>query len=66
MHALMYPIFKLVAILMSCSDRCVWRHGLHHRQNTALHRSTNLAMLIGTFCLTSLIFVLVILGAVCR
>ncbi len=41
------------------------RHGLHHRQ--VRHRfGRNLAYLIGVFYFTSFLFVVVVLGAVCR
>ena len=41
---------------------CVWRHGVHHQQKFGLGSLVNLAWLVGSFYVTSLLFVVVILG----
>lgn len=66
MHAMMYPIFKLVAILMKAAPIGAFGAMAFTIGKYGISSVTNLAMLIGTFYLTSLIFVLVILGAVAR
>ncbi|NTJ44475.1 dicarboxylate/amino acid:cation symporter [Agrobacterium larrymoorei] len=66
MHALMYPIFKLVAILMKAAPIGAFGAMAFTIGKYGISSVTNLAMLIGTFYFTSIFFVLVILGAVCR
>ncbi|KQO83710.1 dicarboxylate/amino acid:cation symporter [Rhizobium sp. Leaf262] len=66
MHALMYPIFKLVAILMKAAPIGAFGAMAFTIGKYGISSVTNLAMLIGTFYLTSFLFVLVVLGAVCR
>lgn len=66
MHALMYPIFKLVAILMKAAPIGAFGAMAFTIGKYGISSVTNLAMLIGTFYVTSILFVLVILGAVAR
>lgn len=66
MHALMYPIFKLVAILMKAAPIGAFGAMAFTIGKYGISSVTNLAMLIGTFYVTSLLFVFVILGAVAR
>ncbi|MBB3945456.1 aerobic C4-dicarboxylate transport protein [Rhizobium skierniewicense] len=66
MHALMYPIFKLVAILMKAAPIGAFGAMAFTIGKYGISSVTNLATLIGTFYFTSFFFVLVILGAVCR
>ena len=66
MQALMYPIFKLVAILMKAAPIGAFGAMSFTIGKYGISSVTNLAMLIGTFYLTSFIFIVVILGAVCR
>ncbi|KIQ03993.1 C4-dicarboxylate transporter [Agrobacterium tumefaciens] len=66
MHALMYPIFKLVAILMKAAPIGAFGAMAFTIGKYGISSVTNLAMLIGTFYFTSLFFVIVVLGAVCR
>ncbi|MGV1753213.1 dicarboxylate/amino acid:cation symporter [Agrobacterium sp. CG674] len=66
MHALMYPIFKLVGILMKAAPIGAFGAMAFTIGKYGISSVTNLAMLIGTFYFTSLFFVIVVLGAVCR
>ena len=66
MHALMYPIFKLVAILMKAAPIGAFGAMAFTIGKYGISSVTNLAMLIGTFYVTSFLFVFVVLGAVCR
>ena len=66
MHALMYPIFKLVAILMKAAPIGAFGAMAFTIGKYGISSVTNLAMLIGTFYLTSILFVVVVLGAVAR
>jgi aerobic C4-dicarboxylate transport protein len=66
MHALMYPIFKLVAILMKAAPIGAFGAMAFTIGKYGISSVTNLAMLIGTFYVTSILFVLVVLGAVAR
>ncbi|MET0172947.1 MAG: dicarboxylate/amino acid:cation symporter [Agrobacterium vaccinii] len=66
MHALMYPIFKLVAILMKAAPIGAFGAMAFTIGKYGISSVTNLAMLIGTFYFTSILFVVVVLGAVCR
>lgn len=66
MHALMYPIFKLVAILMKAAPIGAFGAMAFTIGKYGISSVTNLAMLIGTFYITSALFVFVVLGAVCR
>lgn len=66
MHALMYPIFKLVAILMKAAPIGAFGAMAFTIGKYGIASIANLILLIGTFYITSLIFVLVILGGVAR
>ncbi|MGH6761150.1 MAG: dicarboxylate/amino acid:cation symporter [Phyllobacterium sp.] len=66
LHALMAPIFKLVAILMKAAPIGAFGAMAFTIGKYGIASVTNLAMLIGTFYLTALLFVLVVLGAVAR
>lgn len=66
MHAMMYPIFKLVAILMKAAPIGAFGAMAFTIGKYGISSVTNLAMLIGTFYVTSALFVFVVLGAVCR
>jgi aerobic C4-dicarboxylate transport protein len=66
MHALMYPIFKLVAILMKAAPIGAFGAMAFTIGKYGISSVTNLAMLIGTFYFTSIFFVIVVLGAVAR
>ncbi|WP_421399604.1 dicarboxylate/amino acid:cation symporter [Agrobacterium fabrum] len=66
MHAMMYPIFKLVAILMKAAPIGAFGAMAFTIGKYGISSVTNLAMLIGTFYITSALFVFVVLGAVCR
>lgn len=66
MHALMYPIFKLVAILMKAAPIGAFGAMAFTIGKYGISSVTNLAMLIGTFYVTSFLFVFIVLGAVCR
>ncbi|MBB4101568.1 dicarboxylate/amino acid:cation symporter [Allorhizobium borbori] len=66
MHALMYPIFKLVAILMKAAPIGAFGAMAFTIGKYGIGSVTNLAFLIGTFYITSVLFVVVILGAVAK
>ena len=66
MHALMYPIFRLVAILMKAAPIGAFGAMAFTIGKYGIGSVTNLAFLIGTFYLTSFLFVVVILGAVAK
>ena len=57
MHALMYPIFKLVAILMKAAPIGAFGAMAFTIGKYGISSVTNLAMLIGTFYVTSFLFV---------
>ena len=66
LEALTTPVFKVVGIVMKAgAHRRVWRHGVHHRQvRPGVAREPG--GLVGSFYVTSLLFVVVILGFVAR
>lgn len=66
LQAVIAPIFKLVAILMKAAPIGAFGAMAFTIGKYGIGSVTNLAMLIGTFYLTSFLFVAVILGAVCR
>jgi aerobic C4-dicarboxylate transport protein len=66
LHALTAPIFRLVAILMKAAPIGAFGAMAFTIGKYGIGSIANLAFLIGTFYVTSLIFVLVILGAVAR
>lgn len=66
MHALMYPIFKLVAILMKAAPVGAFGAMAFTIGKYGIGSVTNLAFLIATFYITSILFVLVVLGAVAK
>ncbi|NNH56009.1 dicarboxylate/amino acid:cation symporter [Rhizobium laguerreae] len=66
LNALTAPVFKLVAILMKAAPIGAFGAMAFTIGKYGVGSIANLAMLIGTFYLTSLLFVLVVLGAVAR
>ncbi|EJB07454.1 Na+/H+ dicarboxylate symporter [Rhizobium leguminosarum bv. trifolii WSM597] len=66
LNALTAPVFKLVAILMKAAPIGAFGAMAFTIGKYGIGSIANLAMLIGTFYLTSLLFVLVVLGAVAR
>lgn len=66
LHALTLPIFKLVAILMKAAPIGAFGAMAFTIGKYGVGSIANLAMLIGTFYVTSLLFVFVVLGAVAR
>ncbi len=66
LQALTAPIFRLVAILMKVAPIGAFGAMAFTIGKYGIGSIANLAMLIGTFYATSLLFVLVVLGAVCR
>ncbi|WP_187182313.1 dicarboxylate/amino acid:cation symporter [Rhizobium sp. WL3] len=66
LQAVIAPVFKLVAILMKAAPIGAFGAMAFTIGKYGIGSVTNLAMLIGTFYLTSFLFVVVILGAVCR
>jgi aerobic C4-dicarboxylate transport protein len=66
LHAVMAPIFKLVAILMKAAPIGAFGAMAFTIGKYGIGSVANLAFLIGTFYLTSLLFVFVVLGAVAR
>jgi aerobic C4-dicarboxylate transport protein len=66
LHALTAPIFRLVAILMKAAPIGAFGAMAFTIGRYGISSVANLAFLVGTFYLTSLIFVLVVLGAVAR
>jgi len=66
MHALMYPIFKLVAILMKAAPIGAFGAMAFTIGKYGIKSVINLAMLVGTFYATSVLFVVVVLGLVAR
>ncbi|MBI0001878.1 dicarboxylate/amino acid:cation symporter [Bartonella sp. W8122] len=65
-HALSTPIFKLVAILMKAAPIGAFGAMAFTIGKYGIHSVINLFFLVATFYLTSFLFVVVILGAVCR
>lgn len=66
MHTLMYPIFKLVAILMKAAPIGAFGAMAFTIGKYGIASVANLALLIATFYITSFLFVVVVLGAVAR
>jgi aerobic C4-dicarboxylate transport protein len=66
LHALTAPIFTLVGILMKAAPIGAFGAMAFTIGRYGISSVVNLAFLVGTFYLTSLIFVLVVLGAVAR
>ena len=66
LNALTAPVFKLVAILMKAAPIGAFGAMAFTIGKYGVGSIANLAMLIGTFYLTSLLFVFVVLGAVAR
>jgi len=66
LHVLMAPMFKLVAILMKAAPIGAFGAMAFTIGKYGIGSIANLAMLIATFYLTALLFVLVVLGAVAR
>lgn len=66
LHALTHPIFKVVGILMKTAPiGALGAMGFTIGQY-GIESVVNLGMLVGTFYITSLLFVIVVLGAVAR
>ena len=66
LNSLTAPIFKLVAILMKAAPIGAFGAMAFTIGKYGIASVVNLAMLVGTFYLTSLLFVLIVLGAVAR
>ncbi|QBG87199.1 dicarboxylate/amino acid:cation symporter [Xanthomonas oryzae] len=66
LEALIAPVFKLVHILMRAAPIGAFGAIAFTIGKYGVESLVNLAWLVGSFYLTSLLFVLVILGAVCR
>src|SRR5690606_15538277 len=66
LHVLTAPVFKLVSILMKAAPIGAFGAMAFTIGKYGIGSIANLAMLIGTFYLTALLFVLVVLGAVAR
>ncbi|ANM05296.1 C4-dicarboxylate transport protein DctA [Rhizobium phaseoli] len=66
LNALTAPVFKLVAILMKAAPIGAFGAMAFTIGKYGVGSIANLAMLIGTFYLTSLLFVFIVLGAVAR
>ncbi|KPF46390.1 dicarboxylate/amino acid:cation symporter [Rhizobium sp. AAP43] len=66
LQAVIAPVFKLVAILMKAAPIGAFGAMAFTIGKYGIGSVTNLAMLIGTFYLTSFLFVVVVLGAVAR
>ena len=66
LNALTAPVFKLVAILMKAAPIGAFGAMAFTIGKYGVGSIANLAMLIGTFYITSLLFVFIVLGAVAR
>lgn len=66
LQALSAPIFKLVAVLMKAAPIGAFGAMAFTIGRYGIGSVANLAMLIATFYLTAALFILVVLGAVCR
>nr|WP_090671354.1 dicarboxylate/amino acid:cation symporter [Aureimonas jatrophae] len=66
LQAVAAPMFRLVAILMKAAPVGAFGAMAFTIGKYGVGSIANLAMLVGTFYLTSLLFVIVVLGAVCR
>ncbi|GGD98256.1 C4-dicarboxylate transport protein [Aureimonas endophytica] len=65
-QAVTAPVFRLVAILMKAAPIGAFGAMAFTIGKYGIGSVVNLAMLVGTFYATSLLFVVVVLGAVCR
>ena len=65
-QAVSVPMFKLVGILMKAAPIGAFGAMAFTIGKYGISSVANLAMLVGTFYLTSILFVVIILGAVCR
>jgi aerobic C4-dicarboxylate transport protein len=65
LHELTVPVFKFVAILMKAAPIGAFGAMAFTIGKYGIASVINLAMLVGTFYLTSFLFIVVILGAVC-
>jgi aerobic C4-dicarboxylate transport protein len=65
LQGLTAPIFKLVAILMKAAPIGAFGAMAFTIGKYGIASITNLALLVGTFYLTSFLFIVVVLGAVC-
>ena len=66
LEALTVPVFQLVHLLMRAAPIGAFGAIAYTIGKHGLHVLGNLALLVGSFYLTSLLFVLVILGTVCK
>ncbi|RZA19043.1 MAG: dicarboxylate/amino acid:cation symporter [Lysobacteraceae bacterium] len=66
LEALTIPVFQLVHLLMRAAPIGAFGAIAYTIGKHGVHVLGNLALLVGSFYLTSLLFVLVILGTVCR
>ncbi|HEV7320052.1 MAG TPA: dicarboxylate/amino acid:cation symporter [Ensifer sp.] len=66
LHALTLPVFKLVGILMKAAPIGAFGAMAFTIGKYGVGSIANLAMLIGTFYITSFLFVFIVLGAVAR
>ncbi|KQT52713.1 C4-dicarboxylate transporter [Aureimonas sp. Leaf454] len=66
LQTLSIPIFKLVALLMRAAPLGAFGAMAFTIGKYGIGAVASLAMLVGTFYLTALLFVIVVLGAVCR
>ncbi|MFD2252323.1 dicarboxylate/amino acid:cation symporter [Pseudochelatococcus lubricantis] len=66
LQSLTFPIFRLVSLLMKAAPIGAFGAMAFTIGKYGIESVVNLAMLVGTFYLTSLLFVLVVLGAVAR
>ncbi|MER9936369.1 MULTISPECIES: dicarboxylate/amino acid:cation symporter [unclassified Mesorhizobium] len=66
LQALTTPIFKLVSVLMKAAPIGAFGAMAFTIGKYGIGAVINLAMLVGTFYVTSFLFVFVVLGAVCR
>ncbi len=66
MHALTAPIFKLVSILMKAASLGAFGAMAFTIGRYGIASVANLAFLVGTFYLTAFVFVVGVLGLVCR
>ena len=66
LEALTIPVFRLVHLLMRAAPIGAFGAIAYTIGKYGVHVLGNLALLVGSFYLTSLLFVLVILGTVCR
>lgn len=65
-HALIAPVFKLVSILMKAAPVGAFGAMSFTIGKYGIGSVVNLAFLIATFYITSLLFIIIVLGAICR